>query len=84
MSNLKDNTLVKVIAVIILMVGVWTIGYLSGLEIGQKRAEQNFSQTNQEAANQKDAQLLPRIPQVPANQGSASNNQLPQIPAVTE
>ncbi len=83
MLNLKENTLVKVIALVILLAVIWTIGYLSGLEIGQKRAEQNLTQQNQKENNQTKA-LLPQIPAIPGNQGTASNNQLPQIPTVTE
>lgn len=82
MSNLKNNPLVKAIAIVVLSAIVWTVGYLSGLEIGQKRAEQNFSQQNQNQNKQQNAQL-PKIPEGSENQGEVTNNQLPQIPEVT-
>lgn len=83
MLNLKNNPLVKAIAIIVLSAVVWTVGYLSGLEIGQKKAEQKFSQQNQNQNNQQPAQL-PQIPAVPDGQGRALSNQLPQIPVVAE
>ena len=81
MLNLKQNTLVKAVGIIVLSAVVWTIGYLSGLEIGQKKAEQNFSQQRQNENNQRAAQL-PKIPNVPDNQNTGLSDQLPAIPQI--
>lgn len=81
MLNLKNNPLVKAIAIVVLSAVVWTVGYLSGLEIGQKRAEQKFSQQNQDQNNQQKAQL-PQIPTASNNQSEVTNNQLPAIPQI--
>ena len=80
-SKLKDSVFVKVIAMIILLSGIWIIGYLSGLEIGQKKAEQAFIRQNQNKNTQAEIQL-PQIPEIPDNQNTGLNNQLPQIPQI--
>lgn len=81
MRQLKNAIIVKVIAIVVFTAVVWTIGYLSGLEIGQKRTEQNFSQQNQNQKDQNGA-LLPQIPEAAGNNSAGQNNVLPQIPTI--
>lgn len=83
MLNLKNNPLVKAIAIVVLSAMVWTVGYLSGLEIGQKKAEQKFNQQSQNQNNQQKA-ILPQIPDTTDGQDRFSPDQLPQIPQVAQ
>ncbi|MFA6304466.1 MAG: hypothetical protein WCV73_01360 [Patescibacteria group bacterium] len=82
MSTIQKNLLIKVIGLIILLLAIWLIGYFSGLEIGQKKAIQEFSLQNQQKQNFEQNNQLPQIPAGAEAGANLTNNAFPEIPKI--